>query len=130
MAGAVDSKPQPADGATYAPKIKKEDGRLDWTQPARALWNRVRGLTPWPGAFSYLPGRPQPMLLKIWRADVAPGSGTPGEILDTSKTGIIVACGSDALRILVVQSEGGRRLQAHEFLAGHQLRPGQRFGGQ
>jgi len=130
VAGAVESKPQPADGATYAPKIKKEDGRLDWTQPARALWNRVRGLTPWPGAFTYLLGRPQPMLLKIWRADVAPGSGTPGEILDTSKTGIIVACGSDALRILVVQSEGGRRLQAHEFLAGHQLRPGQRFAGQ
>ena len=130
VSGRIQPRPQPVEGVSYAPKIKKEDGRLDWKKPARTLWNRVRGLTPWPGAFSHLPGRPQPMLLKIWRAEVISGSGTPGEILDTSKTGIIVACGSDALRILVVQSEGGRRLQAHEFLAGHQLRPGQRFAGQ
>ena len=69
VAGRLTPRPQPAEGVTHAPKIKKQDGHLVWTQPADVLWNRVRGLTPWPGAFSYLPGQPQPHLLKIWQAE-------------------------------------------------------------
>jgi methionyl-tRNA formyltransferase len=128
VAGKLNARPQPVEGASYAPKIKKADGHLDWTQPAPTLWNRVRGLVPWPGAFSYLPGQPQPHLLKIWQAEVVERSGQPGEVLQADKAGIVVACGREALRILILQREGGRRLKAHEFLAGHLLHPGQRLG--
>jgi methionyl-tRNA formyltransferase len=128
VAGKLLARPQPVEGASHAPKIKKQDGCLDWTQPARALWNRVRGLVPWPGAFSYLPGQPQPHLLKIWQAEVVDRSGPPGEILQADKAGLVVGCGRAALRILTLQREGGRRLPAHEFLAGHPLHPGQKLG--
>jgi len=67
-------------------------------------------------------------LLKIWQAEVASQSGSPGEILLADKNGIVVGCGSGALRILVLQREGGRRLTAQEFLAGHPMNPGQRLG--
>jgi methionyl-tRNA formyltransferase len=128
VAGKLPSRPQPAEGASYAPKIRKQDGHLDWNQPARALWNRVRGLVPWPGAFSYLPDQPQPHLLKIWQAEVVERSGPPGEVLHADKTGIVVGSSREALRILILQREGGRRLKAHEFLAGHPLHPGQKLG--
>ncbi len=77
VAGRIASRPQPAEGVSYAPKIKKQDGHIDWTQPARAIWNRVRGLVPWPGAFSYLPGQPQPHLLKIWQAEAVDARARP-----------------------------------------------------
>ena len=86
VAGKIASRPQPAEGVSYAPKIKKQDGHIDWNQPARAIWNRVRGLVPWPGAFSYLPGQPQPHLLKIWQAEVVERSGQPGEVLQADKS--------------------------------------------
>ena len=128
VAGKLNSRPQPAEGVSFAPKIKKQDGHLDWSQPAPTLWNRVRGLMPWPGAFSYLPGQPRPHLLKIWQAEVVQRSGQPGEVLQADKTGIVVGCGREALRILTLQREGGRRLPAQDFLAGHPLRPGQLLG--
>ena len=127
-AGKLLPRSQPAEGISHAPKIKKQDGHIDWNQPARAIWNRVRGLVPWPGAFTYLPSQPHPHLLKLWQAEVVDRSGTPGEVLQADKAGIVVGCGCEALRILILQREGGRRLQAHEFLAGHPLLPGQRLG--
>ena len=127
-AGTVLSRPQPAEGASYARKISKEDGLLDWTQTVRSLWNRVRAFTPWPGAFTYLTGPPSHHLLKIWRAEIVEQSGPPGEILAAYKTGIVVACGQGALRILNLQREGGRRMNAQEFLAGHPLQPRQKLG--
>jgi methionyl-tRNA formyltransferase len=128
VAGRIPSQAQPAEGVSHASKIKKQDGHIDWTQPARIIWNRVRGLMPWPGAFSYLPGQPQPHLLKIWQAEVVERSGSAGEILQADKAGIVVGCGREALRILTLQREGGRRLSAQEFLAGHPLLPGQKLG--
>jgi methionyl-tRNA formyltransferase len=128
VAGKLNPRPQTFEGATFAPKIKKQDGHIDWNQPALTLWNRVRGLMPWPGAFSYLPGQPQPHLLKIWQAEVVEGAGPPGEVLQADKAGIVVGCGHKALRILILQREGGRRLPAQDFLAGHPLRPGQKLG--
>jgi methionyl-tRNA formyltransferase len=164
VAGKIQPKAQPAAGASYAPKIKKEDGRIDWNQPARTLWNRLRAFTPWPGAFTFwlgvppsggnairteeppkggTPSAPRPMLLKIWKAEVVeeacradPGFAEaraserrPGEILSADKTGIVVGCGQNALRILELQREGGRRMSAAEFLAGHVLKTGEKFGG-
>jgi methionyl-tRNA formyltransferase len=127
--GKIQPRPQPAEGATSARKITKEDGRLDWRQPARALWNRVRGLKPWPGTYTYQSIELAPRLIKVWEAEVVEGlSGQPGEILRADRHGFVVACGQHALRILSLQREGGRRLSAQEFLAGHPMRVGDRLG--
>jgi methionyl-tRNA formyltransferase len=128
VAGKIAPRPQPMEGASYAAKIRKEDGHLDWRQPARALWNRTRAFTPWPGTFTFQPAVPKPRLLKIWRAEVdAQGRGKPGEVLQADKHGLIVACGQQALRILSLQREGGRRLEAPAFLAGTDLKVGERL---
>jgi methionyl-tRNA formyltransferase len=87
----------------------------------------VRALIPWPGAFTHLP-LPQSDLLKIWSVQPADVSTQPGEIVTADKTGILVGCGQQALRILSLQREGGRRLTPDQFLAGRPLRPGQILG--
>jgi len=123
------ARPQIEAEASYARKITKEDGRLDWSQPARSLWNRLRAFTPWPGAFTSWPGGAKPRTIKIWRASVEEAHvGAPGAVLQSDKSGILVACGSGgALRIHELQLEGARRLPAAQFLAGHPLHPGDRL---
>ena len=127
VAGKIKPRPQPAEDASYARKLTKEDGLLDWTQPARALWNRVRAFTPWPGAFTHRQTTP-PRLLKIWQAEIVEQSGEPGVVLQADKSGIVVGCGQQALRILSLQLEGGRKLSVPEFLAGHSLKSGEKLG--
>ena len=129
VAGRITPRPQPTEGVSYARRLTKEDGRLDWTQPAHSLWNRVRAFTPWPGAFTTQQVEGKPRLLKIWSAQAEEtGAGQPGQVLRADKSGIAVACGEHALRILELQREGGRRLSAAEFLAGHELPPGTLLG--
>jgi methionyl-tRNA formyltransferase len=128
LAGSLQPRPQPTEGASHAPKIRKSDGQIDWQQPAVAVWNRVRALVPWPAAFTHLSAQPRPHLLKLWRAEPAGSSGPPGRVLRADKTGLEVACGAGSLRILELQREGGRRLTAGEFLAGHPLPAGQQLG--
>jgi methionyl-tRNA formyltransferase len=130
VAGEIKPVPQPTDGVSYARKITKEDGRLDWSQDARILWNKVRGLTPWPGAFTHLARESSPLLLKIWQAEVfdnRPGLAA-GEIISADRTGVVVACGTGALRLLELQREGGKRLPIQAFMAGTPLLAGQRLG--
>jgi methionyl-tRNA formyltransferase len=127
VAGTIVPQPQPAAGASYAAKIKKEDGKIDWSGPVEKIWNRLRAFTPWPGAFTFLQAEPKPQLLKIWQAERVEGPGTPGEILSADKNGIVVACGQGALRILELQREGGRRLTAAEFISGFPIKPGGKF---
>jgi methionyl-tRNA formyltransferase len=110
--------------ATHVAKIRKEDGNIVWNQPARAIWNRIRAFTPWPGAFTYLPAQPKPVLLKIWGADLDSARGSAGEVLSADKSGIVIGCSEDALRVTILQREGGRRMSAQEFLAGNPLPPG------
>jgi methionyl-tRNA formyltransferase len=123
VSGKISAKPQPSD-YSYAPKIKKEDGHIDWNLSAQTILNRLRAFMPWPGAFTFLKTETKPCLLKIWKAEVMEKSGAAGEILSADENGIIVACGKDALRILELQREGGRRMTAREFLVGHQLKAG------
>jgi methionyl-tRNA formyltransferase len=128
VAGKITPRTQPADAASYARKITKEDGHLDWNLPARALWNRVRGLVPWPGAYTVLDAQLKKQLLKIWQAEVIESrGGAPGHVLSADKNGVVVACGEGALRILSLQLEGGKRLPAREFLAGRSVEIGQRL---
>lgn len=128
VAGKIVPQPQPGESASYARKIKKEDGQIDWAQSARWIWNRVRGLVPWPGAFTFQQKDGQRLLLKIWQAEPIAAAGAPGQILQADKSGILVGCGEGGLRILQLQREGGRRLGSAEFLAGHLLRVGDRLG--
>ncbi|HVU09302.1 MAG TPA: methionyl-tRNA formyltransferase [Verrucomicrobiae bacterium] len=124
VAGKIVLKPQNNSEVTTTAKIKKEDGKIDWNEPAEKILNRLRAFTPWPGIFTILNGQ----LLKIWRAEILGKSGKAGEILSADKNGIVVACGKNALRVLELQREGGRRLNAQEFLAGHPLKSGEKFG--
>ena len=116
---------QPTDGITYAPKLAREDGRLDWSEPAASLDRRIRAMHPWPGAFTLLDGR----TLKVLAAEIAApnaASGAPGTILDDT---LLVAAGTGALRITRLQMPGGKPLDAQAFLRGHPLPPGTRLGG-
>jgi methionyl-tRNA formyltransferase len=127
VAGQLVPQPQSLSAVSYARKITRDDARLDWSVGARQLWNQTRALVPWPGTFTHLPRKPEPLLLKIWESEWVPTvtSQDPGCILDVSAAGIVVACGQDALRLRVIQPEGRRRMMAAEFLAGYSLRPGQ-----
>lgn len=128
-AGRVKSRPQDHALATLAPKIKKEDGRIAWGEPATTIGNRVRAFTPWPGVFTFLPALPRPQLLKIWRAEpIEAGGSEPGRLLPLSRDGMVVACGVGALKISELQIEGGRRMRVSEFLLGRPLAPGLRLG--
>jgi methionyl-tRNA formyltransferase len=128
LAGSVVPQPQPLEGASLAPKIRKEDGQLDWQLPATTLWNRLRAFTPWPGAFTHLRVSNRQMLLKICRAEPQPGTcGQPGEVLAADAAGVVIGCGQGSLRVLELQLEGGKRLTARAFLAGHLLAPGTRL---
>jgi methionyl-tRNA formyltransferase len=127
IAGKKSPQPQPTEGSSYAAKIKKEDGQIDWEKSALEIWNRLRAFTPWPGAFTFLPAQPKMRRLKIWKVEIVEGSGKAGEILSADKNGILVACGQNSLRILELQREGGRRMNAAEFLAGCTLKAGERF---
>jgi methionyl-tRNA formyltransferase len=131
-AGQLLPRPQSQSEVSYARKITRDDARLDWSLPARQLWNQTRALVPWPATFTYLPQESKPLLLKIWETEWVPlatASHTPsaGRILELSPAGILVACGQDALRLRTVQPEGRRRMSAAEFLAGHSLCPGSHF---
>lgn len=128
IAGHLHPTAQQPEGIVHSRKITKADGRVDWTRPAREIWNQVRGLTPWPGAFTHLTGDPKPTLLKLWKAQPGNESGTPGTILSANAEGLVVACGQGSLQVLEVQTEGKRRMTVQEFLAGHRVDTGQILG--
>jgi methionyl-tRNA formyltransferase len=115
------AEPQPAIGATYAPKLSREDGRIDWSQTAQNIDRKIRAFNPWPGTFTTLDGSP----LKILAAKPAIGSGAPGTVLDRS---LIIACGSDAIRLTRVQLPGRAALDADVFTRGHPVPPGTLLG--
>jgi methionyl-tRNA formyltransferase len=127
-AGEIAARAQDEASATYARKITKEDGRLDWSRAAGELRNRIRALTPWPGTYVYLTAPGGRRLLKIWRTAVEERTGRPGEVLEAGRGGLVIGCGAGALRVEELQLEGGRRMSAGEFLAGHPLRTGATLG--
>jgi methionyl-tRNA formyltransferase len=128
VAGRIEPVAQPAEGATYARKITKDDGRLDWSLPATTIWNRIRAFTPWPGAFSKLPGATERSLVKLFGTVPEAASGEAGCVLEADANGLLVACGKGSLRIREVQREAGKRMKAGEFLRGFPLKPGDRLG--
>jgi methionyl-tRNA formyltransferase len=112
--------PQP-EGATYAPKLSREDGRIDWTGAAEAIDRQVRAFDPWPGTFTLLGGA----VLKVLAARPEPGTGVPGTALDDA---LLIACGTGAMRLLRVQIAGRAAMDAAAFLRGHPVPAGTGLG--
>lgn len=113
--------------ATFAPILKKDDGRIDWWVSARKIYNRIRGLQPWPGAFTTFRGKN----CQIWGKPLKPvaAGGMPGVILPTQEDGLLVICGgATVLRVEHVQLEGRNRVTDGAFMNGARIVPGERFG--
>jgi methionyl-tRNA formyltransferase len=118
-AGSIVPRKQDPAEATYAPLLKKEDGRIDWNLPAEAIHNRVRGFQPWPGAYTAFRGG----ALRIWKSRPAAASCLAGSAAGqfASLTPLVVSCGRGALDLIEVQLEGRRRMSAADFANGHRL---------
>jgi methionyl-tRNA formyltransferase len=113
--------PQPEAGVTYAAKIDKNETRIDWTRPWKAVHDHCRGLSPFPGAWFELPGPGAPARVKVLHTAKGEGSGTPGTVIDDKLT---VACGDGAVRILELQRAGRQPMKVEEFLRGTPLAAG------
>lgn len=120
-------RPQP-EGATYAAKLTKAEGRIDWEQSASVLLRRIHAFDPFPGCFTFFKGEP----LKIWDAKKEAGvpGKKPGEIISVSSEGVCVAAGEGSLLIIELQKSGGKRLKVREFLSGYSIKAGEVFGSQ
>jgi methionyl-tRNA formyltransferase len=131
-AGPVPILPQEPARVSRAPKLRKDDGLIDWSRPARAIHDLVRAMQPWPAAFTtFRPsGTPpgNPIRLIVHRTSLADVQGTAGEVLDAAGDRLVIAAGEAALRILVLQIPGKKPMSAAEFLRGHRIEPGERLG--
>ena len=131
--GQIIPVPQDHQKATFAPPLKKEDGRIDWSLPPLRIYNQIRGLEPWPGAFTMFRGKrcriwARPASLAELRAVEGPaGASLPGTIEPLSSTVLVRSGASEGLRLEFIQMEGRKRVTAREFVNGTRLRPGERF---
>ena len=127
-AGTLVPRSQDASRATMAPLLRKEDGAIDWTKPATALANRVRGLSPWPGAYTALAGGDR---WTIWRALALPDPATkpPGIVVAITTEAIHVATGKGILAVTELQPANSRRMTVSQYLAGHPVVVGSQLGG-
>ena len=128
VAGRATEMPQDDGLATYAPRLTKEDGVVDWHAPAERLHDQIRGLHPWPHAFTMLGGRRFILLRSHRPAATHASADTPGTIVEAVGDRLVVAAGSGSLELLQLQAEGKRPMTTREFLAGYRLSPGDRFG--
>ena len=122
LSGKETYTPQAHEKATFAPKLKKEDGHINWDQEAKDVFNQIRGVTPWPGAY----GSYQGSRLKFHRTRVLEADQTfqAGTIIKADNAGICVGCRKGQIVIDELQMAGGRLLRAQEFLCGHNIKPG------
>jgi len=124
--GEIEARPQDNSQATLAPPLKKEDGLIDWTMSAQAIYNRIRGLEPWPGAYTTFRGQ----VCQLWGkpAAVAGRSNAPGTI-ESSDGEVRITCGySTALQLVAARLESRKRVVARDFANGARLKPGEKFG--
>ncbi|MDP8222544.1 MAG: methionyl-tRNA formyltransferase [Candidatus Lernaella stagnicola] len=122
-AGQIEPVPQNDGDSSYAPMLSKDEGRIDWRKPATELVNHLRGMSPWPGGFTFLDER----LLKILTAEAVPGEGAPGEIVRAKKE-LLVGTGLGLLRLDRLQLQGKKAMDAAAFLNGVKLAVGDRLG--
>ncbi len=121
--GGLPAVPQDPGKATMAPLLGKKDGLIDWGMTAGEIHNRVRGLSPWPGAYGFLDGR----LIKVLETEVAEGAGEPGALHEQGRDVLTAGTGKGMLRIVRLQPEGKKPMSAAEFLRGHRNVNGKKF---
>ena len=127
LAGDVTLEPQDPTGATTAPMLEKDHGRIDWSRPASAVHDHVRGMSPWPGAFTTARGK----VLKVRESRVVDGTrpgAAPGEVLVADKSRVLVACGAGSLELAGVQPEGKRVITGAEWVMGRGVAEGDVLG--
>jgi methionyl-tRNA formyltransferase len=128
-AGTAHETPQDESGVSYAPRLTKEEGAVAWDAPAAALHNQVRGLLPWPRAFTSLDAARVILLETAVRGGTAPPGAVPGEVIGVDGDALAVAAGdATVLHLAQLQLEGRRAVSGREFAAGSRLKPGRRFG--
>ncbi|MCL8380640.1 methionyl-tRNA formyltransferase [Xanthobacter aminoxidans] len=120
--GGLAFTPQPATGVEYAAKIEKAETRIDWSKPAQEVHDRIRGLSPFPGA--WFPLGPEEARVKVLRSTLAEGSSAPGTVFDDHLT---IACGAGAVRLVELQKAGKQPMGAETFLRGNAVPPGSRL---
>jgi methionyl-tRNA formyltransferase len=127
-AGTVTPVPQPSQGATVSPMLRRNFAKLDWSMPARTLVNRLRGLNPWPGVYCKLRGG-RVKLFGLEEVVPSPaGDEEPGTVVAVETAGILVRCGrGTVIRVTELQREGRRRLPVDAFLIGEQVARGEHF---
>ncbi len=123
--GSLAFSPQAGEGVTYAAKIDKAEARIDWSRPASEVHNKVRGLSPFPGAWFEADLGKGRERVKVLRTSLAEGRGVPGTVIDDS---LAVACGEGAVRLVEVQRAGARAMKAADFLNGAKVGPGTALG--
>ncbi|MBL7115891.1 MAG: methionyl-tRNA formyltransferase [Kiritimatiellae bacterium] len=128
VAGQIVRTPQDGRQATLARKLRKSDGRIDWTLSSNALYNRIRGFNPWPGCFTTASGQKKGKTLRVFSVSMVNDvQGAPGEIAAVTHEGPVVATGEGGLCLLEVQPEGGRRMSGEAYLCGHAMQVGDQF---
>ncbi|MEN8143062.1 MAG: methionyl-tRNA formyltransferase [Thermodesulfobacteriota bacterium] len=126
QAGKLEAVPQNKELATLAPPLSKEEGQIDWYEPALAISCRIRGLDPWPTAYTFLDGK----RLRVFQPEIVSQTDDeePGTICKADNNGLLIATGLEYLLVKEVQLEGSRRMAVGPFLQGHKLEPGFRLG--
>jgi methionyl-tRNA formyltransferase len=122
--GSLTRTPQPEEGSTYAHKIDKTEGQIDWSQPAEVIGRRIRAFDPFPGASTSLDGEQ----VKVWKAQPGSIHGSPGEVVQASGDLLSVTCGTGSVQLLELQKAGGKRMSARQFLQANPGLLGRRFG--
>jgi methionyl-tRNA formyltransferase len=125
QSGSIVPVPQNNRGASYAPLLRKTEGKIDWQLPAAGIERLIRGMTPWPGTYTYLKGK----RIKIWRATISPkaAAGPPGTVMRGFSDELLVSTGEGVLSILELQGESGKRLSMKDYIRGMPIAPGALF---
>lgn len=123
-AGKITPVPQDESLSTYAKKLSKDMGLIDWNMPAVAIERLIRGCSPWPSSYSNIGGKS----LKIWKAAVTDTKATPGEVSEVTKESITIGCGEGSLVVEELQLEGKKRMSVHDFLLGYHINVGDKLG--
>ena len=120
--GNLSPTPQAHEQATHAPMLTKEDGHIDWTQPATSIHNRIRGLDPWPSAYCFLDGK----RFRLFAPDIVHKdcNQEPGTVLSADKSGLLVATGANCIKIKEIQPEGKKRMLVEAYINGHPIASG------
>lgn len=122
--GKITPVPQDESLSTYAKKLSKDMGLIDWNMPAVAIERLIRGCSPWPSSYSNIGGKS----LKIWKAAVTDTKSTPGEVSEVTKESITIGCGEGSLVVEELQLEGKKRMSVHDFLLGYHINVGDKLG--